>query len=85
MGAADRGVRQQQTCARHPRTSAASSYLLYVLRARHGQGVGQALFDASHLELARRGHHGLLVWVLADDGHHRGCEQLAASLPARPR
>ena len=51
-------------------------YLLYVLRARHGQGIGRALFDASHLELARRGHHGLLVWVLADNGARRFYERL---------
>ena len=48
-------------------TSAASCYLLYVLRASHGRGIGRALFDACHYELARCGHRGLLVWVLADN------------------
>lgn len=51
-------------------------YLLYVLRAHHGQGIGRALFDACHLELARRGHYGLLVWVLADNDARRFYERL---------
>jgi GNAT superfamily N-acetyltransferase len=42
-------------------------YVLYVLRAFQGRGAGRALFDACHYELARCGHHGLLVWVLADN------------------
>jgi GNAT superfamily N-acetyltransferase len=54
-------------------------YLLYVLRAHHGQGVGRALFDACHFELARRGHQGLLVWVLADNGARRFYERLGGA------
>jgi GNAT superfamily N-acetyltransferase len=42
-------------------------YVLYVLRSSHGRGVGRALFDACHFELARCGHRGLLVWVLAEN------------------
>ena len=42
-------------------------YVLYVLKAVQGRGVGRALFDACHYELARCGHHGLLVWVLANN------------------
>lgn len=42
-------------------------YLLYVLRAYHGRGIGRALFDACHYELACCGHRGVLVWVLADN------------------
>ena len=42
-------------------------YVLYVLRSSQGRGIGRALFDACHYELARCGHHGLLVWVLADN------------------
>ena len=42
-------------------------YVLYVLRAFQGRAIGRALFDACHYELARCGHHGLLVWVLADN------------------
>jgi GNAT superfamily N-acetyltransferase len=42
-------------------------YVLYVLQSCHGCGVGRALFDACHYELARCGHRGLLVWVLADN------------------
>lgn len=42
-------------------------YVLYVLKSVQGRGIGRALFDACHLELARCGHHGVLVWVLADN------------------
>lgn len=42
-------------------------HVLYVLRAFQRRGAGRALFDACHYELARCGHHGLLVWVLADN------------------
>lgn len=42
-------------------------FVLYVLERAQGAGVGRALFDACHYELARRGHHGLIVWVLADN------------------
>ena len=33
-------------------------HLLYVLRASHRHGIGRALFDACHYELARCGHRG---------------------------
>ena len=55
-------------------------YLLYVLRARHGRGVGRALFDACHYELARCGHRGLLVWVLADNPARGFYERLGGEL-----
>jgi len=55
-------------------------YLLYLLRAHHGQGIGRALFDACHLELARRGHRGLLAWVLADNSARRFYERLGGDL-----
>mgnify|MGYP000234551644 CR=1 FL=1 len=42
-------------------------FVLYVLRVCHGRGIGRALFDACHYELARCGHRGLLVWVLKDN------------------
>ncbi len=42
-------------------------YVLYLLRAYQGRGIGRALFDAVHHELARRGHGDILVWVLADN------------------
>ena len=51
-------------------------YLLYVLRANQGHGIGRALFDACHYELARCGHRGLLVWVLADNPARRFYERL---------
>lgn len=41
--------------------------VLYVLRNYNGLGIGRALFDACHYELARCGHHGLLIWCLADN------------------
>lgn len=51
-------------------------HLLYVLKASHRQGIGRALFDACHYELARCGHRGMLVWVLADNGARRFYERL---------
>ena len=51
-------------------------YLLYVLRACHGRGIGRAVFDACHYELARCGHHGMLVWVLAQNPARRFYERL---------
>ena len=55
-------------------------YLLYVLRASHGRGVGRALFDACYYELARCGHRGLLVWVLADNPARGFYERLGGEL-----
>ena len=61
-------------------------YLLYLLRTHHGQGIGRALFDACHLELARRGHHGMLVWVLAwQPPHVVSTNGSAGNLPARAK
>ncbi len=40
-------------------------HVLYVLADLHGKGIGRALFDAAHYALARRGHRGLAVGVLA--------------------
>ena len=62
-------------------------YLLYVLRTHHGQGIGRALFDACHYELARCGHRGMLVWVLADNPatrfyRHLGGEPAGESMVA---
>lgn len=51
-------------------------YLLYVLRSCHGRGIGRALFDACHYELARCGHRGMLVWVLADNSARRFYERV---------
>lgn len=46
-------------------------YVLYLLRGFQRRGIGRALFDACHYELARCGHRGLLVWVLADNAPAR--------------
>ena len=62
--------------ARARRDVSGELYLLYVLRACHGRGIGRALFDACHYELARCGHHGLLVWVLADNPARRFYQRL---------
>ena len=51
-------------------------YVLYVLNACHRRGIGRALFDACHYELARCGHRGLLVRVLADNPARRFYERL---------
>ena len=55
-------------------------YLLYVLQAHHGRGIGRSLFDACHYELARGGHRGLLAWVLADNPSRRFYERLGGEL-----
>ena len=57
-------------------------FVLYVLGEAQMRGVGRALFDAVHYELAHRGHQGLIVWVLADN---RACgfyEKLGGRLVA---
>jgi GNAT superfamily N-acetyltransferase len=51
--------------ARHARSEMGELYTLYVLREHQGAGVGRALFDACHFELAQRRLPGLMVWVLA--------------------
>jgi GNAT superfamily N-acetyltransferase len=40
-------------------------FVLYVLGFFHNRGVGRGLFDATQIELARRGHGDMLVRVLA--------------------
>jgi GNAT superfamily N-acetyltransferase len=47
-------------------------FVLYLLRSYQGQGIGRALFDAVHHELALRGYGDLLVWVLANNAPARG-------------
>lgn len=51
-------------------------FVLYVLPPWQGRGVGRALFDATHYELARRGHSDMLVWVLATNPARRFYEHL---------
>jgi GNAT superfamily N-acetyltransferase len=51
-------------------------FVLYVLSAWQGRGIGRALFDATHFELARRGHPDMLVWVLAENRACRFYEHL---------
>ena len=73
--------------ARSRRDVSGELYLLYVLRTHHGQGIGRALFDACHYELARCGHRGMLVWVLADNPatrfyRHLGGEPAGESMVA---
>jgi GNAT superfamily N-acetyltransferase len=58
-------------------------YVLYVLDACHRRGVGRALFDACHYELARCGHRGLLARVLAgNEPARRFYERLGGELAA---
>ncbi|MEZ5904683.1 MAG: GNAT family N-acetyltransferase [Geminicoccaceae bacterium] len=57
-------------------------YMLYVHPDQHGAGIGRALFDACHFELARRRYAGTLVWVLASNPargfyEHLGGERVA--------
>jgi ribosomal protein S18 acetylase RimI-like enzyme len=53
--------------ARRQNLASGEIYVLYVLAEQHGRGIGRALFDACHFELAKRGHAGTLVWVLASN------------------
>lgn len=57
-------------------------YVLYLLRDCHGRGIGRALFDACHYELARCGHRGLLVWVLEGNQPARGFYEHLGGEPA---
>ena len=66
--------------ARSRRDVSGELYLLYVLQAHHGRGIGRSLFDACHYELARGGHRGLLAWVLADNPSRRFYERLGGEL-----
>lgn len=40
-------------------------YALYLLREAQGLGIGRRLFQAGREQLARQGHAGLIVWMLA--------------------
>lgn len=51
--------------ARRQNLAGGEVYVLYVLAAHQGTGIGRSLFDACQYELAKRGHSGTLVWVLA--------------------
>ena len=62
--------------ARGRRDVSGELYLLYVLRSCHDRGIGRALFDACHYQLARCGHRGMLAWVLADNPSCRFYERL---------
>lgn len=53
--------------ARRQSLASGEIYVLYVQSDRQGRGIGRALFDACHFELAKRGHAGTLVWVLASN------------------
>jgi GNAT superfamily N-acetyltransferase len=55
-------------------------FVLYVLASHHGLGVGRALFDATQLELARRGHGSMLVRVLATNPARGFYEHLGGEL-----
>ena len=57
-------------------------FVLYVLERVQQRGIGRALFDACHYELARRGHQGLVVWVLADNPARAFYEHLGGRLVA---
>ncbi len=53
--------------ARRQNLAGGEMYVLYVMPEHHGIGIGRSLFDACHYELAKRGHSGTLVWVLASN------------------
>ena len=47
-------------------------YAIYVLPAHQGKGLGRALIRESARELARRGLHSLVIWVLRENAVGRG-------------
>jgi len=49
---------------------------IYILDAHQGHGLGHRLIAAVAQQLAERGRHGLLVWVLADNPACRFYERL---------
>lgn len=55
-------------------------YVLYLLRAYHDRGIGRALFDSAHLELARLGFADVIVRVLADNPARGFYEHLGGEL-----
>ena len=58
-------------------------YVLYLDPVYKGLGLGRALFDACHYELARRGHADCLAWVLGSNAKARGFyEHLGGTLVA---
>jgi len=61
---------------RRQNIAAGEIYVLYVLKVHHRKGIGRALFDACHLELARRGYGDTLVWVLSANPARRFYERL---------
>lgn len=68
--------------ARRQNLAGGEIYVLYVLRRHQGRGIGRSLFDACHFELARRGHSGTLVWVLATNRARAFYERLGGELVA---
>ncbi|SNB54619.1 Ribosomal protein S18 acetylase RimI [Arboricoccus pini] len=55
-------------------------YVLYLLRSVQGRGIGRALFDATHFELARRGYADMMITVLADNPARGFYEHLGGEL-----
>lgn len=55
-------------------------YVLYLLKAYQGRGIGRALFDATHFELARRGYRDMMITVLAKNPARGFYEHLGGTL-----
>ncbi|MDF1585096.1 GNAT family N-acetyltransferase [Marinimicrococcus flavescens] len=55
-------------------------HVLYVLRQFQRCGIGRALLDAIHYELARSGHGDMLIWVLAENPARGFYEKLGGRL-----
>ena len=69
--------------SRRPGAAEGEIYVLYLLPAYQGIGLGRALFDACHYELARRGRSDCVVWVLASNTNaRRFYERLGGKLSA---
>ncbi|MEX2144716.1 MAG: GNAT family N-acetyltransferase, partial [Anaerolineales bacterium] len=40
-------------------------YAIYLLEQSQGQGIGRMLFETAMLDLKKRGHDSMLIWVLS--------------------
>jgi ribosomal protein S18 acetylase RimI-like enzyme len=57
-------------------------YVLYVLKSFQGLGYGQRLVTRAAHDLASRGYHSLVAWVLKDNPARRFYERLGGRLAA---
>lgn len=55
-------------------------YELYLDSLYHGLGVGRRLFERARVDLARRGHAGMMLWVLEENKTRDFYEQMGGKV-----